>query len=164
VTRPLFGQDVLMSAVSRCTIPVLPYPRGGITSADGAGVGYFVSGWVDPAADPVRSYRVPATIAFDLPDRLRGSDLRLGIEVRPGEPVADPLTMAVVVNGVPVAEVELAADPARPTVLDVPARAASALEGRVYVEITLRAADAESDGRPRVIASSVSGLTVRAAR
>jgi hypothetical protein len=72
--------------------------------------------------------------------------------------------MAVVVNGVPVAEVELAADPARPTVLDVPARAASALEGRVYVEITLRAADAESDGRPRVIASSVSGLTVRAAR
>jgi hypothetical protein len=164
VTRPLFGQDVLMSAVSRCTIPVLPYPRGGITSADGAGVGYFVAGWVDPADDPVRSYRVPATIGFELPDRLRGSDLRLGIAVRPAEPVDDPLTVAVVVNGVAVADAELAADPGGPAVVDVPARAASALDGRVYVEITLRAADADVDGRPRVIASSVSGLTVRAAR
>jgi hypothetical protein len=162
VTRPLFGQDVLMSAVSRCTIPVLPYPPGGITSDDGTGVGYFVAGWVDPAADPVRSYPVPATIGFELPGPLRGEDLTMRIPVRPAEQAPAGVTAAVTVNGVAVAEVELAGDPTGPVAVNVPAAATAALDGRVYVELTLRAPD--GNGGSRAVASSVSGLTVRAAR
>ncbi len=162
VTRPLFGQDVLMSAVSRCSIPLLPYPEGGISSADGAARGYAITGWVPPVGDPVRSYRVPATVAFVLPTDDRATDLRLSLRLRSAETVAEPITAVVRVNGSPVAERRVSPSTSG-LVVTVPAAVADTFgDGRVYVEISLLTGGRSGDRR--LLSFDLSRLTAQACR
>lgn len=140
-SRPLFGQDLPMSWVARCSIPVLDLPASGVRTADGAGRGYFIRGWYPPAGDPVWTTGTTGMVAFRVPAGWSGRDLRVTLVAAPYGPADEPSHLDVRVNGAPTQRFVYGAPVPRELSLTVPAAAADAYgDGLVVVQVASPAA------------------------
>ncbi len=100
VRRPLFGQSVTMSLVSRCAVPLAPYPAGGIRTNSGSGDDFLLWGWYPSQALGVWSRSSDAQVGFVLPESLRDRDVRLSVVAVPYVPAGGSQTVTFTVNGV----------------------------------------------------------------
>jgi hypothetical protein len=168
VRRTLFGRNVTMSLVSRCSVPLAEYPDGGVTTAGQAGRPYLLWGWYPAEALGVWSRRPDAQIGFLLPERLRGQDVRLTVVAAPYVPPGGSQTVTFSVNGVEqTRNVYASKQNAGSVEMVVPAEVAWSGDGRFAVTVTAStfvapaSVDDGKDGRPLGVA--VGRVTVEGA-
>lgn len=168
VRRPLFGQSVTMSLLSRCAVPLADYPDGGVSTAGDSGTPYLLWGWYAPQALGVWSRQADAQIGFMLPERLRGRDVRLTVVAAPYVPPGGSQTVTFSVNGVvQTTNVYATRQNAGSVVMDVPAEVAWSGDGRFAVTVSASTIVSPAsvgdgdDGRPLGVA--VGRVTVEGA-
>lgn len=168
VRRPLFGQSVTMSLISRCSVPLADYPADGITTAGTSGTPYLLWGWYQPQALGVWSRSADAQIGFLLPEYLRGRDVRLKVALAPYVPPGGSQTVTLSVNGVEQRRMVYASKQNAGSVeLDVPAEVAWSGDGRFAVTVaasTIVSPASVGDGdEGRPLGVAVGRVTVKGA-
>jgi len=136
VTRPIFWRDMTMSFVTRCTVPLSPYPEQGLSFADAADEQYLLWGWERPGTPDARwAWHTSADVGFRIPPELEGQDLRLTLDAAPYlAPGQASSTLDVLVNGTPVGRYEFTDSARRSLTAVVPADVVAAVgDGRVVV-------------------------------